>query len=152
MIYLIDLMVILFGVFIFFPTSAFPKVPPRIWKITFRHTMPNRDGVTTAYCQSHSPNTLRTTADGLLKGVKSDNAVFVKYKNYKQSKYQGLYFLKADAVFTGVYENKTWHLNTFIQGQMLKPNGIMDAVWSNRDCKGKFTAKAIDLLWRRSKG
>ena len=136
-----------------FITSAIAKKPPVIWQASFYATMPNRAGVSMAYCRSHSPNQFRTTIKNMLtNGAKARNGILVKYRDYKQTERNGLYFIKVDASFSGTFGDKLWKLNSQLYEQKLTSNGVTDVIWSNHDCKGKFTGRVINLPGRRTKG
>lgn len=122
---------------------------PIIWKASFHDVMPNRAGVTQAYCRSHSPNVFKTTVKQIMTtGVKSANGVMVKYKDYNVDKAHGLYFIQVDAVMSGKFHGKPWSEKMYLHEQKLTPNGLTDVVWSSPSCKGKFTGKAINVKSR----
>ena len=113
---------------------------PVLWDVKYHDITSARKGISDAYCRSHSPDNLRgTVAQFMNEGVKAKGGVTVKYKSYDESEKNGLYFATVDAVFSGFYAGKPWQIETWMQEQKVTPNGRTDVVWSNNDCKGKFT-------------
>jgi hypothetical protein len=129
-----------------FATIAIGKPPVTIWQATFHDVMPNRPNITMTYCLAHSPSQFTSTVSNILsQGAKSKNGVLVKYKNYQQSQHNGLYFIEVNAIFSGITNGKPWSLDAYLHEQKLIELGVTDVVWSNSDCKGKFTGRAINL-------
>jgi len=130
-------------------TFAIAANKPVIWRASFHDVMPNRTDVTKTYCRSHSPDVFQTTIKQITTtGVKSHNGVMVKYKDYNVDKEHGLYFIQVDAIMWGKSHGKPWSEDMYLHEQKLTPNGLTDVVWSTRNCKGKFTGKAINVKSR----
>ncbi len=125
--------------------NAHKKKSSVVWQATFYGVMPNRKNISQAFCESHSPDVLKTTVQNILReGAIAKNKVKLKYNNYDQTTRNKLYFIDIHAIMSGIYQGKKWSQKVYIHQQKLTPKGITFAIWSSKDCKGFFKGEVIN--------
>lgn len=118
-----------------------------VWTFTFSHIIPNRPDVSATFCEMHSPNILVAAIGTILqKGSTAKNGVTLKFNRYDQTVKRGLYFADVTGQVSGVENGKKWQMPIYIHEQKLTPNGSAVAVWSDRDCKGRFTSDLVHKI------
>lgn len=124
--------------------SATKQIAPEIvWTPTFYEIQPRTDikhPVSTSFCLSHIPNTLRTTIDQIKHGVKAENGVYIKYLSYTTTHKHGLGFntVNAEVWLEDTQGKKIWSSPLWEYQQNLSDTGVTNTVWATPECKGKF--------------
>ncbi|MCB1827621.1 MAG: hypothetical protein KDH94_04265 [Coxiellaceae bacterium] len=123
------------------PSSILASQQKIIWTAVFSNVTPNKSGVSTQYCRSHTPTVMITTIKKITskQGVNALNGINVRYLSYVTKQKKGLYFNLVKAVISGKDKSgKKWKTPMKLYEQTLKPIGVTWTVWATEKCKGTF--------------
>lgn len=122
------------------PLTSIAALPKVMWTATFTNTMPNRAGVTQAFCDAHAPDNYTVTTQHFIKqGAKTANGILVKGVVSNDYTKYGLFLHDGSAILEGTIDGKPWTTTMHFYSHSLTLNGPGHGVWASDDCKGIFT-------------
>ncbi|KTC98791.1 hypothetical protein Lgee_1480 [Legionella geestiana] len=117
-----------------------------IWEGTWYRAMPNRKGITKAYCEAHAPGTFRHVLqeDGGARPIITSNGVRISHTALSVDEAGGIYLVHGKLVASGTSGRTRWRDSIDFYLYKLTEQGITRGVWSTPECKGLYRAVVVE--------
>ena len=117
-----------------------------IWEGTWYRAMPNRPGITKAYCEAHAPGTFRHVLhqDDNARPIVTSNGIRISNAAVSVDEAGGIYLVHGKLVANGISGRTRWRDRIDFYLYKLTAQGITRGVWSTPECKGLYRAVVVE--------
>ena len=133
---------------IFLPMLVMSKSEIFSWKATYYAAIPNKPGITLAYCKRHEPGTfIGKVAVQLKQGAITDRGIKLTHFTFKSLIKNGIYFMQGTVDASGMGNSGSWNEQIHYYVYKLTEKGITYGVWSSAECKGLYRGEPIATFY-----
>lgn len=115
-----------------------------IWKSTYYNPLPNKIGISQAYCEQHVPGIfIGKVSEQLKNGAITNRNIRLSNFTFHQNNKDGVYFMYGTLLATGITNGSSWQDQIKYLVYKLTDAGKTYGVWTTPDCKGLYEGEVV---------